>query len=177
MNLEVICDVQEVADDQYLRLSDEKVLQWLSSKVSAILAFKFPDLDVANFKKLSAPASTDAQAGLTREQQIQAIKDADRALADKDRILFAAALVADYLPAAWAERLLSSFHLSVNDLGSKKKPAASTDSVGTGAAHVRNGDSLAGPDAKKQKTGEAGKGLGSGGGSGGTGAKVKKQIA
>ena len=134
MNLEVVCDVQEVADEQYLRLSDEKVLRWLSCKVSAILAFKFPDLDVANFKKLSATASSDAQAGLTREQQIQAIKDADRALADKDRILFATALVADYLPPAWVEKLLSSFHLSAIDLGAKKKPAPSADSGGTGAA-------------------------------------------
>ena len=168
MNLDVVCDVQEVADDQYLRLSDEKVLRWLSSKVDAVLAYKYPDLDVAHFKKLSMAASSDVAAGMTREEQIQAIKDADRALADKDRILFAVALVADYVPASWAEKLLLSFHLSLNDLSAKKKTAANAGAGTVGGAHVRPDDGFVGPGAKKQKIADGGKG----GASAAVGAKV-----
>jgi hypothetical protein len=46
MNLEAICDVQEVADEHYYRLSDDKVKQWASSKVNAVLRFKWNDLDL-----------------------------------------------------------------------------------------------------------------------------------
>ena len=45
MNLEVICDVQEVADEHYYRLRDDKVQPWASSKVNALLRFKCNDLD------------------------------------------------------------------------------------------------------------------------------------
>ena len=45
MNLEVICDLEEVVDEHYYLLNDDKVQQWESSKVNALLYFKFNDLD------------------------------------------------------------------------------------------------------------------------------------
>lgn len=37
MDLGVICDVQNVGDDKYYRLSDDKVIDWLKAKVSAVI--------------------------------------------------------------------------------------------------------------------------------------------
>ena len=44
MNLEVICDVQEVADEHYYSLSDDNVNQWASRKVNAVLRLKWNNL-------------------------------------------------------------------------------------------------------------------------------------
>ena len=85
MNFEVVCDVQEVADDLYFRLSDDKVVAWLTSKVSALLAFKYPAVDLAAWRAASEAASGDAHAALSRDEQIKAIQDADRARGDKVR--------------------------------------------------------------------------------------------
>lgn len=136
MNLEVICDVQDVADDAYYRLNDDKVIEWVSAKVHAILAYKYPDLDIANWKRLSASGSSDAMAGMSRDDKIKAMQDADRARGDKDRILFGAALVTDYLNSFWAEKLLSSLHLTLADLDAKKKPAAAATDDTTSSSNA-----------------------------------------
>ena len=40
-----LCDVQEVADEHYDRLSDDKVQQSASSKVNALVRFKWNEID------------------------------------------------------------------------------------------------------------------------------------
>ena len=64
-----------------------------------------------------APSASGAQAAMTREEKIRALQDADRTRGDRDRVIFAAALVADYLPVPWADNLLASWNLSLSDLG------------------------------------------------------------
>jgi hypothetical protein len=54
MELEVICDVQEVNEDCYYRLNDDKVIAWVESKVLAVLGLKYPDLNVAQWKTVIA---------------------------------------------------------------------------------------------------------------------------
>ena len=157
MNLEVICDVQDVADESYYRLNDDRVIAWVSAKVNAILAFKYPDLDVASWKKLSASGSSASIAGMSRDDKIKAMQDADRARGDKDRITFGAALVTDYLHSSWAEKLLSSLHLSLADLDTKKKSAATitedTASSNNTAARPREGAGSDWDANKKKKVG------------------------
>jgi hypothetical protein len=64
-----------------------------------------------------APSASGEQAAMTREEKIRALQDADRTRGDRDRVIFAAALVADYLPVPWADKLLASWNLSLSDLG------------------------------------------------------------
>ena len=52
------------------------------------------------------PSASGAQAEMTREGKIRALQDADRTRADRDRVIFAAALVADYLAVSWAPAFL-----------------------------------------------------------------------
>ena len=132
--------------------------------MSVILGFKYPDLDVARWKQLMGAGSDDGStAGLTREEQIKKLQDADKAKSDKDRVIFGTALVADYLPVAWAGKLCEAFHLSVADLDARtRRPAPSSQPVGlpegfslpTEFSHKRlmNADKN---DAKKQKTDDA----------------------
>ena len=61
--------------------------------------------------------SLGAKLPMTRHQKIRALQDADRTCADRDRVIFAAALVADYLPVSWADKLLPFSKLSLADLG------------------------------------------------------------
>ena len=129
--------------------------------MSVILGFKYPDLDVARWKQLMGAGSDDGStAGLTREEQIKKLQDADKAKGEKDRVIFGAALVADYLPVAWTGKLCEAFHLSVADLDARtRRPAPSSQPVGlpegfslpTEFSHKRpmNADKN---DAKKQKT-------------------------
>lgn len=60
-----------------------KVVAWLTAKVSALLAFKYPAVDLAAWRKASEGASNDTHAALSRDEQIKAIQDADRARGDK----------------------------------------------------------------------------------------------
>ena len=46
--------------------------------------------------------SLGAKPPVTRHQKIRALQDADRTCGDGDRVIFAAALVADYLAVSWA---------------------------------------------------------------------------
>jgi len=59
------------------------VVSWLTSKVSALLAFKYPGVDLAAWRKASEGSSSDSHAALSRDEQIKAIQDADRARGDK----------------------------------------------------------------------------------------------
>jgi hypothetical protein len=52
------------------------------------------------------PSASGAQAAMTREGKIRALQDADRTRGDRDRVIFAAALVADYLAVSWASAFL-----------------------------------------------------------------------
>jgi hypothetical protein len=54
--------------------------------------------------------SLGAKPPMTRHQKIRALQDADRTRGDRDRVIFAAALVADYLPVSWADKLLPCRH-------------------------------------------------------------------
>ena len=47
-----------------------------------------------------------SQAAMTREEKIRALQDADRTRGDRDRVIFAAALVADYLAVSWTPAFL-----------------------------------------------------------------------
>ena len=118
MNLEVVCDVREVADEHYFRLSDDRVIAWLTAKVKAVLHFKYPDLDLPAWLKAMSGEATlgDAKAGPSREEQIKALQDADRVRGHKDRVVLALAIVADYLHSSWCDKLLAAFHLSSSDM-------------------------------------------------------------
>ena len=48
-----------------------------------------------------APSASGAKAAITREEKVRALQDADRTRGDRDRVIFAAALVADYLAVSW----------------------------------------------------------------------------
>ncbi len=61
------------------------------------------------------PSASGAQAAMTREEKIRALQDGDRTRGDRDRVIFAAALVADYLPVSWADKLLPSSNSSLAD--------------------------------------------------------------
>ena len=52
------------------------------------------------------PSASGAQAAMTREEKIRALQDADRTRGDRDRVIFAAALVAHYLAVSWAPAFL-----------------------------------------------------------------------
>ena len=160
MNLEVICDVQEVADDFYYRLSDDKVVKWASAKTSAVLKFKYPDLDVAKWKQLCAGASSESQIGMSRDEKIKALEDADKARGNKDQIIFAAALVSDYLPPSWAEKLLADFNLSLSDVAQKNCAPTTCEKSGSSdtaapASRPREYDTHDKFDNKKPKAGSA----------------------
>ena len=60
-----------------------------------------------------APSASGAQAAMTREEKMRALQDADRTRADRDRVIFAAALVADYLAVSWTDKLLPSSNPSL----------------------------------------------------------------
>ena len=45
--------------------------------------------------------SLGAKPPMTRHQKIRALQDGDRTRGDRDRVIFAAALVADYLAVSW----------------------------------------------------------------------------
>ena len=57
--------------------------------------------------------SLGAKPPMTRHQKIRALQDADRTRADRDRVIFAAALVADYLAVSWTDKLLPSSNPSL----------------------------------------------------------------
>ena len=50
---------------------------------------------------------------MTRQQKIRALHDADGTRGDRDRVIFSAALVADYLPVSWTDKLLPSSNPSL----------------------------------------------------------------
>jgi hypothetical protein len=52
------------------------------------------------------PSASAAQPAMTPEEKIRALQDADRTRGDPDRVIFAAALVADYLAVSWAPAFL-----------------------------------------------------------------------
>jgi hypothetical protein len=60
-----------------------KVVAWLTSKVAALLAFKYPAVDLAAWRKANEGASSNTHEALSRDEQIKAIQDADRARGDK----------------------------------------------------------------------------------------------
>ena len=68
-------------------------------------------------RRCFAPSASGAQAEVTREEKVRALQDADRTRGDRDRVIFAAALVADYLAVSWADKLLPFSKLSLTDLG------------------------------------------------------------
>ena len=52
---------------------------------------------------------------MTREEKVRELQYADRTRGDRDRVIFAAAEVADYLPVSWADKLLASSNPSLQD--------------------------------------------------------------
>ncbi len=59
-------------------------------------------------RRCFTPSASGAQAAMTREDKIRALQDADRTRGDRDRVIFAAALVADYLAVSWSPAFLES---------------------------------------------------------------------
>ena len=52
-------------------------------------------------RRCFAPSASGAQAAMTREEKVRELQDADRTRGDRDRVIFAADLVADYLAVSW----------------------------------------------------------------------------
>ena len=57
-------------------------------------------------RRCFTPSASGAQLAMTREGKIRALQDADRTRGDRDRVIFAAALVADYLAVSWTPAFL-----------------------------------------------------------------------
>ncbi len=64
--------------------------------------------------RLFTPSVSGAQAAMTREEEIRALQDADRTRGDRDSVIFAAALVADYLAVSWAPAFLELLALKLS---------------------------------------------------------------
>lgn len=92
--LEKICDVNEkFAPDMYIRLSDQKVLSWLQTKVHGVAAHlvaKTGDATVSTFNDAQFDKTSAAPA-------VPVITDGERE--------FAAGIVSEYLSASWTARL------------------------------------------------------------------------
>jgi hypothetical protein len=154
MDLAVVCDVQMVGDEAFVRLSDDKVLAWLRAKVLAVLAHLCPGEGADGWAIPAAPAlAADASV----EDKIAALAAGDKAKAARDRVLLGAGLVCEYLSSEWAARLLAAFGLAPKDLEPGKAGGAMVPgdeqfrSIVSGSGGKREADGAAGAGGKKAK--------------------------
>jgi hypothetical protein len=146
------------------------------------LAHAHTHVSHARVQDMSGSNSSDGPTGLSRDEQIARIQLADKARGDKDRIVFGAAVVADYLPASWASMLLATLHLSLSDLEGKRKTAApqpmpEEGEVGSsgGAGAKRGGEAMGDTNENKKARGGAAPSAASTGSGGGGKTLTKAQ--
>ena len=82
--------------------------------------------------------SLGAKPPVTHHQKIRALQDADRTRGDRDRVIFAADLVADYLAVSWADKLLPSSNSSLADTNTHTHTLPGTSRSQTEVRHAVN---------------------------------------
>jgi ribonuclease H2 subunit B len=98
-DLELLCDVEDMGDDKYVRLNDEKVVLWLRAKLNQI----------ADLFELSTKAT---QLGLSLVRaQVEGYMASKHDTLSHDQVLhIAAGLLGDYIALPWLVKLKSCYN-------------------------------------------------------------------
>eukprot|EP00960_Hanusia_phi_P051723 760969-Hanusia_phi.AAC.2 len=136
-DIAVLCDVQLVGDDQFFRLNDDKVLDWMRAKVFAVIEHVYPGFHCRDWRseaKMEADPSKEESmsekiklmvgescADAERDSHLTLQEQADRVRSERERMIFGILLVGDYLPEQWAQSLKASFGITDDQLAKTKE--------------------------------------------------------
>ncbi|EKX53245.1 hypothetical protein GUITHDRAFT_100952 [Guillardia theta CCMP2712] len=138
-DLSVLCDVQLVGDDQYFRLSDDKVLGWMRSKVFAVVEYVVAD-----------PSKEESMS-----EKIKLMEQADGIRSERERMIFGILLVGDYLAEQWVQSLKASFGVTAEHLTKTKEISSPGDEryrTHNSGPSKREAEQAPGSQQKKSKT-------------------------
>lgn len=122
VQLRSICDVQQVDDEEYFRVDNEKIMSWLQLKVDAVCS---------ELEKKSISTSTQS-VGLENLKFLGSNESSN----STDRVRYACSLLVDYLPSELATQLHQKLQIadSVSQPSHAPVPGASSSSSNGKAA-------------------------------------------